>query len=302
MIRKMCRIFSLCLIAALAIGLWATPAACRVVGTAEIKDCTQEDEGMDCKSKLVVSVLVSSGLTTVLNVLTVKTVDQNGDPLSYEDPVNLKITKSPVTVAYPHGKGFTIDLTVILNDDSHTFSLSPADPIYTTDGDKFYKGNFKFKAELAGDFPAYEGEHLVSRVFTSRVLFAPGEKEIPSKTESMVVLTMDRAMLKEITADSPATITEAQVEPYQEGARACDLNVKVKNVGVLDADYIVSVTDLGGNFAMAPARAVSLAAKAEADLTFRLHSDVPLNPGSYSCRASVKLSNGKLYDSVQVDF
>jgi len=303
-IKKMLKIklFCLCLTVALATCLFATAAQCRVISSVETQDCIQTDSDLNCAKKLVVGVVVSPGLTATVDAVKVIPGTHDEEPQTLEEEVRLEITKTPTTIQYPYTKEFSIDITVIKGDDRTSFSISPADPIYTTVGQTGIP-NFNLRAVLAGDLPAYESEDLVSRAFTSRVLFTPGEKEIPSITDSLVLLTLDAGtIIKVVSAQSPGIIDYASVEPYQSGAKTCTLNVQVQNIGDIEASYIVTVTDLSGNFDMVPAQAVTLVSKEEHNLTFRLHSDVPLNPGSYSGKVTLKTQNGKIHDSKNVTF
>jgi len=309
-IKKMLKIklFCLCLTVALATCLFATAAQCRVISSVETQDCIQTDSDLNCAKKLVVGVVVSPGLTATVDAVKVIPGTHDEEPQTLEEEVRLEITKTPTTIQYPYTKEFSIDITVIKGDDRTSFSISPADPIYTTVGQTGIP-NFNLRAVLAGDLPAYEGEDLVSRTFASRILFKPGEKEIPSITNSLVVLTFtitDLNIIREITNFSWAVLAldALQVKPFQEGARTCDLNVKVQNVGDIEADYIVTVTDLSSNFAMVPAQAITVSSGEESTLTFQLHSDVPLNPDGppYECRVTLESPKGYIFDETVVDF
>jgi len=301
------KLFGLCLTAALATCLFATGAQCGVISVGEIRDCIQTDADLKCAKKKVVGVVVSPGLTATVEALKVIEYDQDGEPTVLDEPLKLVITKTPVRVQYPYGKEFSIEINVKRTGyDDIAFSISPDDPVYNTGydhGDAY----LRLRAVLAGDFPAYEGEDLVSRAFTSRVLFTPGEKEIPSITNSLVVLFIEGDIIRGITPFSFASLVldAIQVEPFQEGARSCDLNVKVQNIGDIDAtNYIVTVTDMTSNFDMVPAQAVTLNSQETRNLTFRLHSDVPLTAGgnSYECHVTVKSANGYIFDTTAVIF
>ena len=76
------------------------PAAAPI-GKAEFGDCIQDEDGLECEARMVVTVPVSFGLSQTMDAVTVTTIEEGGEPITLEETIRIDITKSMPKLNYP---------------------------------------------------------------------------------------------------------------------------------------------------------------------------------------------------------
>ncbi|MDH4241266.1 MAG: HAP2/GCS1 family protein [Phycisphaerae bacterium] len=120
---------------------------------------------------------------------------------------------------------------------------------------------------------------------------------------SLVTLTMDKAYIKTIETESEGEIVNATLEKYTCFSEDGLLKVKIKNIGYLQADYIVTVTNGTMNVLNEiPAQARILDPLDEAELKFNIWTYRGNLETSDEYLITLKSPTGKVYDQVWVRF
>lgn len=235
---------------------------------ANIEDCTQSGDGIDCQQKMIVGVDVHEGYPIVLDTITIKNIMGPNGPIEIEEVARIEIEKRWRQPA-PTIHSFDVHVKVIMDTDVHEFDVSPAFPVYDSKQDAGYQGTFHIIASLVRD--------------------------------SRIVLNINADKIKWVTTESPGYIMLARIESYEPSASEAQLTVRIKNDGDLKASYFVTVTDHDPAIEPMVAQTRLLDDKEEAELTFNLRTNETFKTGS-RMKVSIWSTKGKLYDFVWVYF
>jgi hypothetical protein len=165
--------------------------------------------------------------------------------------------------------GYYVEVRMVKGSHEAIFTVSPARPVYSSSDDPDYEGTLDVRIRLLKD--------------------------------SLVRLAFDMHDLSLVTSESEAKIVDAYIEPYESGASDAELAVTIQNVGDIEADYVVTVTECATGVEQVVAQSAVLQSLEEAVLTFDLHKDGTFAAGE-TCQVTVMSTLGKVYDTVQVVF
>ena len=293
-------------------------------------------------------------------------------------------------------KSYEISIKMIRGSESHTFKLSPGNPLYNTEHDLDYSGSYSIKAELVGDLDPPEGEleldnyilyipskpedHPMVKDCQLNMLLVPREEvskdggeldkvgvsfykfrtqagswsvseagdglhnqlyhkhnsdieklitdpnaeptyllhkmkdfkdsmdfrrgmpktlkhKIKYINNSLVTLTMASGPIKTIETESDGEIVSATVEKYTCNSEDGLLKVRIKNIGNLKTDYIVTVTHGTMNvFNEIPAQARTVDPGDEAELQFNVWTYWANMETSNEYMIMLKSPTGKEYE------
>ena len=120
---------------------------------------------------------------------------------------------------------------------------------------------------------------------------------------STVHLTLDPANITEVINEAIGIIKEASVREFKSMTGDGKLVAVIQNVGKVQTDYIVSVTDCqpGVNDGI-PAQARTLDPQEEAAVEFNIDRTQNAGDSSHNCMVTLRASSGRSFDSAKVLF
>lgn len=244
-----------------------SPQAPRTLGfgngytMSKFEDCIIGDV-IDCRESATMTFQVPEGAGRIwFETLTTEGVEPN--------TVVIQRRFTPKQVPRPGRFGYDIEFTVYEAAESHTFSISPDDPVYTSRSD-----------------PGWPIADLPVKVVLMK--------------DAMVALTMPIDSVKLITTESIGAIDSAVVQPYTAGATDARLVVGFTNYGSIPTDYITTVTQCSAGIDMVPAQLRTLDPSFRyRSLAFDLHNDSGLD-GSMQCTVTLKSTSGLIYHTAVV--
>jgi hypothetical protein len=157
---------------------------------------------------------------------------------------------------------------------------SNAETKYLVTGKKIFKG-----------MTAVNGGNELSLIHTNAAL-----------EHSIVHLTLDPATVTEVSNEAMAWIKEAYVIPFTSMTQNGKLVTVIQNVGTVQTDYIVSVTDCQPAINNGiPAQALTLNPNEEGIIEFSIDTTLDAD-SSHMCVVTLTASTGRKFDYVQVYF
>jgi male gamete fusion factor len=230
-----------------------------------VEDCEINEYGLDCENKRLLHFSILPGMQTWIEAVNIETISVNGEPQDIENTVTLTLSRD----VNEDGTDDKITFFMEIGEFTDTFSISAADPLYSSGDDEGYnRGDFLIKAE---------------RIAASQIL-----------------VTGNFASVKSIKTESIGAIVEATVVPYNASDTETTVTVRLGNFGDLESDYIVTLTDFSDGLTGPPSQAVRLLPYTETNLTFDLHRPNGFSTDTHEFTVTLKSTTGRIYDYVTV--
>ena len=232
-----------------------------LAAVSQIEDCMLAEDGLGCFDDPTLAILIDvhEGQQVRIDVIDAlpESVTYNIEKLPAANPLS--------------SRDYHINVNAVKSSDTFDFSVSPEEPIYSSEEDPCYPASMPpVRCELATDWRI--------RIIT------PG------------------ATVRQTRTESNGVIVEAYIEPYPESATETELKVTFGNFGGLRTVYIVTATGFGPSIEPVAAQSVTLYPRQQGTLTFPIRT-VDNFTGQGPGQVMIKSHQGKLYDEpIPVDF
>ena len=227
--------------------------------SAPFTDCLVDEVNIDCEEMATVECALSDRGSMDLEILTT---------VPPEQAVQLEITKQPQESATTV-KAFSVIVKATQGSDSYEFSVSPADPLYSSRFDPAYPLTVQMEA------------HLIS--------------------DTRLMMKVPEATLTQVLTESAAQIQNAAIAPYGASAQDVTLTVSVINAASFQTNYVASVTGCAATVDVIPAQRRTIGDSETGSFVFSLHNSVPFTD-SDTCTVTIKGMHGKPFATTVVDF
>ena len=227
--------------------------------SAPFTDCLIDEVTIDCEEMATVECALSDRGSMDFEFLT--TVQR-------EQAVQLEITKQPQESATTV-KAFSVIVKATQGSVSYEFSVSPADPLYSSRFDPAYPLTVQMEA------------HLIS--------------------DTRLMVKVPEATFTQVSTESAAQIQNAEIAPYGASAQDVTLTVSVINAASFPTNYVASVTGCAATVDVIPAQRRTIVDSETGSFIFSLHNSVPFTD-SDTCTVTIKGMHGKPFATTVVDF
>ncbi len=253
-----------------------------VVGYTELQACTAEDSSLACENKVKLTINIATDDEVILEGAVVETIEAFGEPDPLAETIKITIAKKQRhpekgIPAYPgYNNDFNVFVTVEMGEWSHTVTLSPELPVYSSKEDTVYKA-------------------LTNKYHLNIILLSSNQLVISANLLSVKVIEI---------------ISEAYIE-YVTGAvqtdsdnRTAEVEVEIKNEGDHRTSYILSAFDCTKEILPVIAQNRTLDSLESSIVKFSLRTREPGSTFETGDKIKIRLSSadsGQKYDEVEAD-